>query len=158
MGTFVQRANPVQLDRFASMCQKWLEGADPRLGRSGAQTLGIMAETEGARFGHRVPVLLPQLLSTLQAHSQEVKFSLLCVSFWSSLMSNKQLSCTTSGGSGKKAVLAQPLGYVCPGSLAGGPAPLFDAYLGAYLVLSAIQAVILTTFCENGERFCPSAV
>lgn len=69
---FVQRATPVQLDRFASLCQKWLEGGNAQLGRGAAQTLGIMAETEGARFGHRVPSLLPLLLSTLRMHSNQV--------------------------------------------------------------------------------------
>jgi len=64
-----QRAGPVLLDRFAGYCARWLAGADARFGRAAAQTMGVLAEAEGSKFGRRAALLLPQLLATLRAHS-----------------------------------------------------------------------------------------
>lgn len=65
----LQRAGPVLLDRFAEYCARWLAGADARLGRAAAQTMGVLAEAEGPKFGRRAAQLLPQLLATLRTHS-----------------------------------------------------------------------------------------
>ena len=61
-----QRAPPPLLDRFGAYCAQWLAGGDARMRRAAAQTLGLLCGVEGAKFGRRLPPLLPALLASLQ--------------------------------------------------------------------------------------------
>ena len=48
------------------------------MARAAAQTMGIFAAVEGAKFGRRVPALLQIVLPALQKAAQEVSRSLIC--------------------------------------------------------------------------------
>ena len=48
------------------------------MARAAAQTMGIFAAVEGARFGRRIPALLKNILPALQRAAQEVNDPLMC--------------------------------------------------------------------------------
>lgn len=69
---WLQRADTALADRLAGFCSQWLSGEDARMARAAAQTMGIFAAVEGARFGRRIPALLQIILPALQRATQEV--------------------------------------------------------------------------------------
>ncbi len=75
---WLQRADTALADRLASFCTQWLSGDDARMARAAAQTMGIFAAVEGARFGRRVPALLQIVLPALQKAAQEVSHPPAC--------------------------------------------------------------------------------
>ncbi|KAL0035339.1 hypothetical protein WJX77_001780 [Trebouxia sp. C0004] len=62
----MHRVAPDALDKLAQYCLIWLGGGDARLARTAAQALGILVQVEGAKYGRRVPAVLPLLASSLQ--------------------------------------------------------------------------------------------
>ena len=77
---WLQRADTALADRLAGFCTQWLSGEDARMARAAAQTMGIFAAVEGARFSRRIPALLTIILPVLQRAAQEVN-SLLVLCF-----------------------------------------------------------------------------
>ncbi|KAL0044331.1 hypothetical protein WJX82_000142 [Trebouxia sp. C0006] len=69
----MHRVAPDPLDKLAQYCLIWLGGGDARLARTAAQALGILVQVEGAKYGRRVPAVLPLLASSLQKGVQSME-------------------------------------------------------------------------------------
>ncbi|PSC76593.1 small subunit processome component 20-like protein [Micractinium conductrix] len=70
LAVLLRRASAPRRDRLVQYCQQWLAGGDARLNRAAAQSLGIMAEVEGAGFARRVPAVLPLLGDLLASRAE----------------------------------------------------------------------------------------